>query len=255
MSPVKPTTIVFVPGAFHRSAGYAAVARLLEAAGYTTKLVDLPSVGGAPPVTGFEPDVAAIRTAIESACDEAAAADVDVDVILFMHSYAGVCGSEAVQGLDRAARQAGRGGVSHLIYCAAFVLPEGAHLMAGLNDVDPPWLQTADDGLVTRALTPDQIFYNDLPEAEQRAWAARLEPFSYRCFYSKLAYAGWRHVPATYLYCLRDRALPVQAQRDMVAAAGVPFREETFDTSHSPFLSVPDQVAAAVRRAAGETSV
>jgi pimeloyl-ACP methyl ester carboxylesterase len=253
MSQAKPT-IVFVPGAFHRSAGYAAVAGLLDAAGYTTKLVDLPSVGGSPPVAGFEPDVAAIRAAIESACE---ADDADVDVILFMHSYSGVCGSEAVQGLDRASRRAQgqSGGVSHLIYCCAFVLPEGAHLMAMLNDTDPPWMKTEDDRRVTHALTPDQILYNDLAPAEQQAWAARLEPFSYQCFYSKLSHAGWRHIPATYLYCLRDQAIPVQAQRDMVAAAGVPFREETLDTSHSPFLSVPDQVAAAVRRAAGETTL
>ena len=50
MSQIKPT-IVFVPGAWHTSAGYSAVGKLLKAAGYTTKLVDLKSVSGKP-ITG-----------------------------------------------------------------------------------------------------------------------------------------------------------------------------------------------------------
>jgi len=59
MSQVNPT-IVFVPGARHTTSGYSAVANLLEAAGYTTKMVGLESVGGSP-VPGFEPNVEAIH--------------------------------------------------------------------------------------------------------------------------------------------------------------------------------------------------
>lgn len=246
MSQVKPT-IVFIPGAWHTSACYSAVASLLEAAGYPTKLVDLKSVGGEP-IPGFEPDVRAIRTAIEFACN------ADNDVILFMHSYAGVCGSEAVKDLDKASRrkEGKKGGVIHLIYCCAFVLPEGMHLMTPLNDTDLPWMDTEDNKMVTHALTPEKIFYNDMAETEQQQWAAQLKPFSYKCFYSKLTYVGWRDIPGTYIYCLQDQAIPIDAQRSMVAGSGVQFREETLDASHSPFLSMPNKVAAAVRRAAGE---
>ena len=67
MLQVKPT-ILFVPGAWRTTASYSAVANFLGAAGYTTKMVQLESVGG-PPVLGFEPDVEAIRSVIESACN------------------------------------------------------------------------------------------------------------------------------------------------------------------------------------------
>jgi hypothetical protein len=59
MSQVNPT-IVFIPGAWYTTSGCSAVANLLEAAGYTTKMVELESVGGLP-VPGVEPKVEAVR--------------------------------------------------------------------------------------------------------------------------------------------------------------------------------------------------
>ena len=249
MSQIKPT-IVFVPGAWHTTECYSGVANLLEAAGYTTKMVELKSVGGKP-VSGFEPDVEVLHSAIESACD------ANQDVVLFMHSYSGICGSEAVKNLDKASRrkEGKPGGVVHLIYCCAFVLPEGSHLMTPLNDTDLPWMDTEDNKMVVHAMTPDKIFYNDLDEAAQKRWAAQLKPFSYKCFYSKLTYVGWRDIPSTYFYCLQDQAIPIDDQKGMVEGSGVQFRTETLDASHSPFLSMPDKVVAAVRRAAGEMTV
>jgi hypothetical protein len=44
---VKLTTL-FVPGAWRTTASYSAVANFLEAAGYTTKMIQLESVGGPP---------------------------------------------------------------------------------------------------------------------------------------------------------------------------------------------------------------
>jgi alpha-beta hydrolase superfamily lysophospholipase len=169
MSQVKPT-IVFVPGAWHTTACYSALASVLEAAGYTTKMVDLKSVGGEP-VPGFEPDVEGIRSAIESACD------ADQDVILFAHSDAGVCGSEAVKNLDKASRrkEGKKGGIVHLIYCSAFILPEGAYLMAPLSSTDLPWMNTEDNKMVVHAVTPDKIVYNDLGEAAQKNWGRTVE--------------------------------------------------------------------------------
>ena len=67
-SATKPS-ILFVPGAWHRAAvAFAKVAALLESAGYTTRSVELPSVGAPEPLSSFEPDVEAIRAGIESAC-------------------------------------------------------------------------------------------------------------------------------------------------------------------------------------------
>ena len=89
-------------------------------------------------------------------------------MILFAHSYSGVVGSEAVRNLGKASRgkEGKPGGVVHLIYCYALVLPEGARLMMSLNDIDLPWFNT-EDKIVVRALTAEEIFYNDLDEATQ----------------------------------------------------------------------------------------
>ena len=41
----------------------------------------------------------------------------------------------------------------------------------------------------------------------------------------------------------------------MVEGSGIKFETVTLDASHSPFLSMPDEVAAVVRKAVGEITV
>ena len=48
------------------------------------------------------------------------------------------------------------------------------------------------------------------------------------------AAVGWRDVPATYVICERDHAIPVAAQEAMAARAGTTQR---LDSDHSPFLN------------------
>lgn len=57
-----------------------------------------------------------------------------------MHSYAGMCSSEAVKDPDKASRrkQGEKSGVIHLISCYAFVLAKGMHRTGPLNDTDLP---------------------------------------------------------------------------------------------------------------------
>lgn len=111
------------------------------------------------------------------------------------------------------------------------------------------------DHMVTHVMVSEKIFYNDMAEAEQQKWAARLGPFSHKCLFRNLSYVGWRDIPSTYIDCWHDQVVPIDAQRGMVTGSGVSFQKETLDMSHSPVLSMPDQVAAAVRRAAGEITV
>lgn len=115
------TTFVFVPGAWHPASAIDPVAKPLSAAGYAVRGVDLPSVGAEPPLDGFGPDVDAISKVI------AEEADKGQDVVLFMHSYGGVVGTEACRGLGKKDREAAgkKGGVIRLIYCTAFMVGEG----------------------------------------------------------------------------------------------------------------------------------
>ena len=244
----KPT-VVFVPGAWHSPEAFTAVSGPLEAAGYTTVGVKLASVGAPKPLSGFEPDVANARAAIQKACD------ADQDVVIFMHSYGGVVGSECFKGLTKTERrkEGKTGGVAHLIYCCAFVLPEGVSLYNALQNKPLPWFQISEDEMTVTPATPEKIFYNDLDEKTAKEWTAKLRVMSHEVFSSEVTYAGWKHVPATYLYCEQDNAIPLFAQKGMVENSGVEWRTESFDASHSPFLSIPDKVVEAIRRAAGET--
>jgi pimeloyl-ACP methyl ester carboxylesterase len=60
---------------------------------------------------------------------------------------------------------------------------------------------------------------------------------------------AWRDVPATYVVCAQDKALPPELQRDLFA----PRADEVIEwqTSHSPFFSQPAVVADLLAERAG----
>ncbi|CAK7237917.1 hypothetical protein SBRCBS47491_010205 [Sporothrix bragantina] len=243
----KPT-FVFVPGAWHSAASFAPVTSKLEAAAYKTVPVELKSYGANPAIANFDPDVAAIRQALETVID------AGEEVVLFMHSYGGVVGTEACRGLDAASRKKDgkKGGIVRLVYCAAFLLPEGGSLMEMLGGVPLPWLMLSDNDTIVHPENPAEIFYNDLTLEAAAQTASTLKCHSYRTFFSKLTYAAYKDIPVTYVLCEKDNAIPAAVQQIMVDNAGVHIDVDKLDASHSPFLSQPDNVVAACRRAVGE---
>ncbi|KAG9046973.1 hypothetical protein FS837_003263 [Tulasnella sp. UAMH 9824] len=249
MASSKPT-IILIPGAWHTPDGFVALSKFLESAGYHTIPVSLPSVGASPPLDDFQPDVAAIRDVVTSCVD------AGQDVILFMHSYASLPGCEAIKGLTKSdrEREGKAGGVKHLIFCSAFVLPEGVSPLDTRNGEPWPWFVLSDDSkIVTPAPgIPEQLFYNDLPPDTVSKLVEELKPQSYCIFSSSITYAAYREVPSTYFYNERDATILLEGQKAMVAGSGVKFGEETFDAGHCGFIGKPEEVALAVRRVAGE---
>jgi len=76
-------------------------------------------------------------------------------------------------------------------------------------------------------------------------------------------YAAWKDIPAWYLICKRDNAVKLDVQRafvkeardylDQEGGAGTGeknLKSEEIDTSHSPFLSRPEETAAFIEKAA-----
>ena len=245
----KPV-IVLVPGAWHGPEGFHLVTEKLQAAGYEVEGVNLASVGAATPLEDFRPDVDAIQQVLKSVTDEGK------DALLVVHSYGGMVGSEAVQGFAKSdrAKQGKKGGVSHMYFCCAFAMPEGVSLMNALHDQPLPWFQLNDAQDTVTPKTPVDTFYNDVKEPEK--YVKMLKTHSYRTFASKATYAGWKHVPCTYLLCEKDNAIPIDAQKGMVEAAreaGADMKAETVNASHSPFMSIPEEMALSIRRAAGES--
>jgi hypothetical protein len=85
--------------------------------------------------------------------------------------------------------------------------------------------------------------YLFLPENEGDLAAAGLTAGA-----SELTADGWGSVPRAYIICTRDQALRPPLQRKFIADADAAFPGNltevyTLDSSHSPFLSMPGDLA------------
>ncbi|KAF2450681.1 alpha/beta-hydrolase [Karstenula rhodostoma CBS 690.94] len=237
MPPSKPKpTILFVPGAWHLPSCYDLVSAPLSAAGFPTFSVSLPS-NSHTPISSFEPDIAAIRSTL------APLVEGGKDVVIVAHSYGSVPANEALKGFTQRER-AGRGeqgGVLHYVFISAFVTSVGVSLMDALQGEDLPWFIVQEDKMLVRPGNPREVFYGDLEAAEAETWVGRLVPFSYQCYFGKTTYAAYAHVESTFVFCTEDRAIPMQVQEGMVAAAeeqGAKFGRVVLEgSSHSPMIS------------------
>jgi pimeloyl-ACP methyl ester carboxylesterase len=136
MSVVKPT-IVFAPGAWHTADCFDAVRNALHARDWPTEAVDYPSVGAEPPSKGVADDVAVVRATLERL------AEAGKKIVLIMHSYGGLVGANAVEGLGfkQRSQQGREGGVIILVYLSAFVIPLGKSALDLLGGNYLPWMR------------------------------------------------------------------------------------------------------------------
>lgn len=120
MSTEKPT-ILLIPGAWHKADIYEVVAHILRIKGYPVVTLKLLSAGG-PLSTTVADDAEHIRQAYLN--DLVAQGK---EVVVIMHSYAGIPGTESIKGLARKdlAAQGKQGGIVALIYIAAFLIAAG----------------------------------------------------------------------------------------------------------------------------------
>jgi hypothetical protein len=65
-----------------------------------------------------------------------------------------------------------------------------------------------------------------------------------------LTHASWRHIPTTYVYCVKDNALPLSMQETFVRdarATGAEIETIACQAGHSPSLSMPARLAGWIR--------
>lgn len=99
-----------------------------------------------------------------------------------------------------------------------------------------------------------QAFFGDVDDAVADSAIALLSPDApagIAVGSTTLTAEGWGRVPRTYVVCTQDRAIPEPLQRHFIAEAdaahpGNPTRVHVLESSHSPFLSRPDDVARVV---------
>ena len=65
----------------------------------------------------------------------------------------------------------------------------------------------------------------------------------------------WFEILSVFILCQKDKAIPPAVAEWVIAAAKVDWDVVRLDAGHSPFLSMPDTLAAAVRYFAGEANV
>ena len=128
----KPT-ILLVGGAWHTADYLKPLATALEAADYPTIALALPSVGASPPKRDFGDDVALVRSTTSDLASEGK------HIVAVLHSFGGIVGTEALQGLGRASRE-GTGVLLGLVYIATMLPKKGDSFETHLESVgDLAW--------------------------------------------------------------------------------------------------------------------
>ncbi|EMD90354.1 hypothetical protein COCC4DRAFT_127886 [Bipolaris maydis ATCC 48331] len=241
----KPT-ILLVPGAWMPSDCFGPLRHMLAEEGYETVAVNNPSVGSEPADQTLDTDVAALRKTLERLIEQEGK-----DVILFLHSYGGVVGSCASEGFGakQRASEGKKGGITEIIYCTAFALKAGESLLAKLGGKMSPWMRVEGSKVYIDS-TPEDGF-PDLPEAEQKKWHGILTHTAAGVFSGASTYEPWHHIPCAYFICDNDTLLVPPIQEAMANSIGATIQRNT--GSHSPFLSVPDQLVKGIKAVLGES--
>ncbi|KAI1767961.1 alpha/beta-hydrolase [Hypoxylon sp. FL1150] len=229
---VKPA-IVIAQGAWQNGSSWNVFVEKLRAAGYPAEHVDLPSVGStATPLPGLPEDIAAIRSVISRF------GDAGRKVVVLCHSSGGVSGGNAVAGCDN---------ISGVIWLAAFALPKGKTLNQTTNGPPQPWIDVQGDRYFLRKELVGPSLYNDLDSESQKKWIDETSHTSAVLFQGVSTYEPWAEgVPCAYIFCSEDKAFHMTTQIQTAARLGPEAVTATVKAGHSPFLSVPDELVAAV---------
>ncbi|KAL4901294.1 hypothetical protein BDW74DRAFT_187748 [Aspergillus multicolor] len=233
----KNPTIIFSIGAWITPPTFDAIRARLSERGIPSETPAHPSIGAEPPNKTLADDVASLRSVLQKLVEVEGK-----DVVVVGHSYGGVVASCAVEGLAKADREAAgqEGGVSRIAYLAAFALDKGQSLLGMLGGQYLPWMEVNGDFVHCNA--GPQAAFHDLALEEQQKWSSKLEHTSRAVFLGASTYEPWHCIPSTYIFCEEDQALPLQFQEMMAAKLG-PDLTYRLKSSHSPFLSMPDQLA------------
>ncbi|WP_211769874.1 alpha/beta hydrolase [Kutzneria sp. CA-103260] len=209
--------MVLVHGAWHGPWCWDGVREQLAAVGISSTAVTLTSSG--PQLGGLQDDIAAVHARLDQ---------LDGPFVLVGHSYGGIPMTSVA---------ATRSDVRHAVYVCAFAIPAGESLLSAVGGTPPEWWVIAED---QRTVTPDdprKVFFN----ASDPDPAPQLTPQSMRSFREPLGEAAYGRVPATYVICERDAAMPPLLQEEM--AKGIGAAAARLDADHSPWLGRPAELA------------
>ena len=271
----RETPVLLLHGFWHGAWCWSEVLGRLTAAGTRALAVDMAGHGlrarrpAAPTARPFDPAALAAEPSPATAdLDEAAALFVaqaralggGAPVTAVAHSMGGNVLTRAVQDAPGLFAQA--------VYVTAFMpasgVPAGAYIFAPENEGDLVQVAMVADpaaigGLRLDTASPDpsyrqllrDAFFGDVGTDVADAAIGLLPPDApagIAAGATTLTADGWGSVPRTYVVCARDRALQPAMQRRFIELAdaafpGNPTTVHTLESSHSPFLSMPAELA------------
>ena len=156
-------------------------------------------------------------------------------VILVMHGYGGILGSNIPRtwSFDYRAARGKPGGIFHLLYMCAYILPSG-HSIADLGF----WGNTT--GTYHLPGNPQRDFFAGVSLEEARRCINLLVPIPEEVVRTTLKQEAWRHIPCTCLFTFDDRAIWLELQRMMaepLMGAGKQYGQKLYDAGHSVYLT------------------
>ncbi|KAJ5971297.1 uncharacterized protein N7479_001215 [Penicillium vulpinum] len=250
------TTILFVPGAWITPAFYQPFIYALRVAGYDVHYAGYPSLDPKDPlVTDCQADTDAITGILRYLVE-----DEGKDVVVFMHSYAGMPGSAAASGLAKSqrAQKENAGGVIGLIFLGAFVVAEGLSC-AGLQGGNLPAWILPDQPSANLNIVDDPIrnFAADVDPHLARSLVAAVEPHSTLAFTSPQPHPAWADEAfqgrLAFIVTTEDVAVPQEAQSGMMAATEKAWIIREIASSHcAPFANRIDETVGLMRGIIGQ---
>lgn len=133
--------------------------------------------------------------------------------------------------------------VQHSVYLAAFWPPKGLSAIEMVGGELPGWMAARDDGTVAIGSDLEVVRQTLCADIDAERFAKEVCPRYVLASLSGAATPSTAPLPqhpTTYIICEQDQARPPQAQEAMPSAAEHVIR---LPSSHSPFLSVPKQLA------------
>jgi pimeloyl-ACP methyl ester carboxylesterase len=269
------STFLLVHGAWHSAAHWNKVAEQLSELGHRVHAMDLPGSGldAGYPESYLRGDFGALATEPSAVGDvrladyrDAIVAEIRElsrygKVTLVGHSFAGLAITQAAEAVPEL--------IERLVYLTAYVpaqqpngaalaaLPEGASSISAAILIGDP-MATGAMRINPRESDPEyvekgrQALYGDVETEEYLRFAAYLNPdlpLQVAFDDARGTAERWGRVPRTFIRTTQDRTVPLELQDRMIAEAdaltpGNPFDVRSIASSHSPFASMPDRLAA-----------
>ncbi|CAI7630501.1 unnamed protein product [Penicillium glandicola] len=244
--------IVIVPASFSPSSLYSDFAKNLSEYELSSTTVDLPSVGNRDPL----PAASMMEDAEHIKMVTTRLADNGHEIILLMHSYGGVCGTESTKGVSKTERQAleKSGGIIQLVYISSPVPEIGGSIMTMMGENIPYFMKVKGDYLTSESDGCARVNFSDLPYAQSIQYANHMKAHSATSFAGPLQNAGYLNIPVAYILCKHDVSVPPALQRSIIDMISTKSGREVTtlhcNSGHFPNVSVPAELASLINRVA-----